>query len=595
MSSTIFASACALSLCAFAFQQEPGRDLPEDRTLLQLDVAPLDRLAAHRARIFQLAILDLPEVVDTLERIATWEPGFGKTLERAPLLGRYLRAFDQGMTVATVFGRAPAPRDPSRPFPAPWCLLIGQARESAALREHRDLWKRITASAERQDGTESPFFEGYRGRRAALMFWEALERSPAPRAAVSLAAEILGITTPEPHQPRVRVIPPHPREGFETLARWRYRPRALWTAGEDPEPGGDDEMASLALALSGARVFREIVGVLGTDGKEVDERIVVRTVPGTRSVLDALRASEEGLAEIATRLPADTIAALRIGLRGEVVSDLIYDFFEHHGSLADAKRLVGRLRVEIGLDDDPAAGDRQPGLAGLDEITYVLLPGAAGSPLLEVLFLVPAREGMTPERLVDNVARSLAAGKGASSVRVRRLGEGPEAIPYVSRRTVHGDPFQAFAMRLFGQSHFHFAATRVGDRLAFGACSPRVLRRVRDTGRNSLAARPGFRGRFPAGKRTSLELWVDTGALADNLRRFYDLFLFPLARMAGIELPRFRDLRPLLATETAWIEPTRDGHRIVHRGGTILSPTAWIATGYAAHMLGVLSESLSAR
>lgn len=611
----------------------PSRFLPEERTVFRIEIPQPAALIEHRARIFQVGVFDLPRVRQFVEWLDTRGKEGTGLLARKDRFVQWLGAFDRGLTAASLY---PKGTEKEAFPPEPWCCLVGAASKAAALRQHKALmlsglerpsplavverpvldspvpvrwlhkkadwdldWTKEPEGKEEQSYVnDCSIFDAYKGRTAAVVFQSYYMPRTSPRQAVPLVAECLGMT-PDCREGRAPAIAVPSREGWTTLARTRYRPKAFLSV-LDPEKKGGGFLAPAAsgafASVIGVHVIDQVVSAVRTDGERVEEDIRVELTAGRKSVFSGLRYGGPALGDVASMLPADTIAALRLGVRGEVWSDLVYDLVENTGGATEeVGPFFGHLRTLLALGPQPEKEGGRIGLEGLREVVAFVVPGAAGSPVPEPGLIVPARGEDAARAMLEEAAVLLAShaardlSPADAKKKIRTLGKGG-GVRFLRYADFYGDRSSGMLLRFLGGGFL--AATRIGDRLAIG-CNPRTLRRMREAATQgpNLAGVEGFRAAFPPGSGRAVELWADTAALADSLRK-YDNFL-PLLHLAGgeqVSLPRIQDLRPLLGRETLWSTKTAKGHAFLHRGGTFLSPTAWATVGYAIYMLGVVAE-----
>ena len=88
-----------------AAQLPSSRHLPDDRTLVLIEIPDLPAILERRSEIVQVGAFDVDFVRRLLDFIGEDEEGFGRLRRRLPVIGDCLLAFDRGITLTSVFAR----------------------------------------------------------------------------------------------------------------------------------------------------------------------------------------------------------------------------------------------------------------------------------------------------------------------------------------------------------------------------------------------------------------------------------------------------------------------------------------------------------
>jgi len=627
----MLASCLALSLLApqggASRVHLPSKDLPDERTLFVLELPDPQALAAHADRLAQLAVLRIPRVREILDR-ALARSGVREPEVREQALREMAKGFDRGLTVAAVFSRETLRE--RQPPSLRFCVL-GSASKASTVRDHPKLLRTIVASENlvterraladtpvvvewlhRQKGwkvdwsaklpqsvdnwrfvSDSSVFAAFKGRTQAFVFQTGFMDWLTPIDAVSVLGDALGLRA----RPGVRLpaIAESKPEGWTTLLRAHYRPRTIRTMlakqGEGRPVAGP-----IWAAILGVHVIDDATAVIATDGSNVEERVRIDLVPNKPTLFSALRTGSGGLLDVARYLPKGTIAAAHVRLDGKLVSDRFWDLVDTPGSaILEPDRWMTVTRTLLGLAAyGNAEKPARAGWDGLRELTVALVPGAAGSLLPEPVLLAACERAAEPKALLQRFAELLAEASPEVDVahageKLRTLGKGDDAVHYLRFSDFVQDAPDTRLMRLFGGGFL--SAVQVGDRLAVG-CNPRTLRKLlRTTREDSLQSTTGFAERFPADQDVACEVLFDPARLVGENKSLLGLvrYVRVFAPRAHIpELPPLDDLMPLLRTESFRLRRTQTGWLLVHRGGTLLSPAAWLGCGLAVRCVATL-------
>jgi hypothetical protein len=349
--------------------------------------------------------------------------------------------------------------------------------------------------------------------------------------------------------------------------------------------------------------------VAGKDGV-LRERIEFRRVPEVeRAFLDCFRDGERGLGDVASHLPANTLAACRVSLDLDKTTQWAYAFegFDRT-TKEDIREFLHYFRKLLGLDPKAKALEQaDPTLHGLDDVTMVLLPGAAGSPAPELALLVRCepRPDQAPDVLntVVDLMRPLMSGEMAKKLEIRTTGTGEDTVHALRFKDLFGSEggmsraMDTVALSLLGGGYL--SATRAGPYFVLG-CNPRTTRSVVEAVRSgdTLDKRADFAAVFPKGKPRALEAWCDLPQIANSMKAFDAIALMflgfaPMGATVKLPpIPSFKDLAPALRVEWLASQKADFGWVVDHEGGTMLSPVAWAAVGYAATTLDVFERMI---
>lgn len=592
-----------------------SRFLPADRTAICLELAGTHELARHLKHVPQLGIFGLERVRDFLTSMQDGSTGFARFLRRAPQLGRLLATFDVGFTAATIL-------QPRRTG-SPRVFLVAATRGAGP----RDLQSRLREILEPEPANsrhplatkelivaDSPiparvFFADWktpfdavtwrhdavylatRGRLAAFhgtsQYYQDELPARYPAAWAAATGALVGLGTRATSGSRLGARP-NLSDGERLLGRLALR----WhqTAGR---PENMTESRRRQLKRIGLWGFEGVQSLLIGDGATVRERIEIHHANTERpSFFEILGGGERGLRDAAQFLPADTLAAVRIGLRPVRLSRVARALPELATLPLDG--VFRDLRSCLGL----APIDGEQDLRGLDEITLFLLPGTGTSLTPQLGLLLPGAPDGGASAL-QRIGVLLAGMTGTEVVpRVRAYGKAELGIRYVDLKRLLPSSWGGMiewrvVLGLLGGGSV--AASELGPYLAIG-CNPKTLKRVKAAirGGDVLAGTEGFLARFEQRGRV-LEGFVDFRRMAPQLG-VLELWLPWLAHSPSVRgarvarMPRPADLGAALTKEWFRAEATDFGHVIHLEGGTMLSPVAWTSVAYAYGWLETLTR-----
>ncbi len=565
----------------------PSRNVPAKTCCLRIEVPEPLRLIEHGDKLLQVRLIRWAAQRGLLERASRQEIGLATLWRRSAAVRQFFGGFDDGLTFALL-------RAPSETNLEVSTALIGSASQGRRLRGHDklllDLIRRDTGDfqvehfpvldspvpirwihikkwppeEDRRWVRDSAIFDAIRGRRAAYVLFDRRVRSAARQRAPKLTGTLLGMLGGG----KKRFLPATP-EGATPLAAIRYRPKIL--------RGGTKVWFHDLLA---ADCLQSIDAVLYLLDGVVEERVDI-LVEHERTLFDTVRfavdAKRQALRSAARLLPADTAVFWHARLDAKHATTWYNEGPGSYGFLqADFLHIV---REQLGLKPEPqnAPGDLQ----GLHELAFAVVPGIDKKRPLAPLLLVkgdfvaqPAQSAL--EATVGHLRNRAGAGAKRS---VERTGDVVTLVLPNWRVVLPGLWAVTRPKRL--------AATKVGDWLVF-ADDPRVLAAVIDraAGNDSLATRNGFLAGFPADRSIGFQGFFDGRALALHADSYRDLLpMVGLLLEERGDLPRIADLAPLLTTETFWLEKDGAGHHFRHRGGTLLSPTAWGAAAPIGYLI----------
>ena len=609
-------------------EHRPSRAVPAERALLTLEIPRPMRIAELAPKLFQVGVFDLDKWKRFVATIEDSTLPAAKLAAKRRTIADFVSAFDRGLTAAVLRGDPELEKKflHQRFGLQAWTVLLGSASKAKRLRQHPDFVRAIFERTDRKliveerllldspvpvqfvhtrewpvdwkaeaavDDTmrwmnDGALFYAQKGASAAYVFGGWYEQTMMPRVAVPLTGEILGLTSRG-----TRKMLPVVKADEELLARVKYNPQSLLT-------DQDNETSRIIAEVGGALVIDKIDGVLalrtpknGKGEPQVVERIDLNLLDGKSGLFGVLRPEIGGMHAVARHLPKDTILAVHVRLHGKMLSTIVRAFINQIGFFFNddtADSLFGYLRAILGK----AAQKSPVDLEGCDEVVLAVVPGAAGSPVPEVVVLSPAAKDSVP---VKNCFAAVAAAcsefgevdKDAVLAKVKRLGKSP--VSYLKLNEVVDAP--RGVLEFWGGGFV--SAARVGTEwFAFGA-NPRTIKRIAELGKeDSILANASLLDELPR-SASSIQGFVDTKALARHLRKYDNLFALMFGfmfREGGETLPTLKDLEPLLTRETFRVIPTPKGHRFEHRGGTVCSPIAWTGVGFASYMAGSILDML---
>lgn len=613
-----------------------SRNLPDDRTLCCLEVPVPDRILRLQDSIFQIRLLKLP-IVKRATEMAVAQNVPARLWQRREDLVDILRSFDRGISVANLF--PPEKRGPGGP------VLSGCARARLALTKQPERILSILnagTSAGQVDAHEGPVSlevdespladtpvlaswirleprekEGqhprwhprpglafaYKGRHAAF-YSESDVGEDSKNTAFGFLSEVLGLEL------RSKARRPLGSPGFVPGQQEQLIGSFELRFGEfrDNEAITSDrqrkEMDAMGLgSFVGVRTHL----LAGPSGMR--DRIELHDGGAERSVFRILAGSHGGLGAAAEHLPGSTLAALRLGLNGKALSDYLHRVAESGGEQARMESIIRQVRLAAGLATGP--DDADTSLRGLDEIIAFVLPPASGSPIAEpgVMIRVPPKPREIRSSL-ETFARLFARDRGNVSVeeapaKIHSHGKGEQRVLYLRYRDFY--PFE-LGSRYYGFKFLgggFLSIVRVGPYLVFG-CNPKSLRGFREQVRQkrTLAVRKGFLERFPKTPDRPLEAWFDLPSMASRMGAASLLlpWFLMMAPVGGAQMGMGmtfaslgttltgRQFLTILREETLVLSKTDYGHLLEQRGGTTLSPTAWIGFAYLAYYMDNLAS-----
>jgi len=615
----------------------PARYLPDDRTVLVLEIPQPKLVAEHSGQLFQLQLLDLPSFRAGFRQAAKQGAPFGKLMTRLPELGKLLSAFDRGLVAANVI-----PGEDKRP--AGTCLA-GMASTSSALRGQREVL--LSFFRENPKAKPEPTPNNYWAQRPPTKITEQpLADTPVRAYWLQLDREqqetwYWASTLAFAYKSRQAVF----HSAYSSTSAGKEKammlladllglgprgPKYVPLASERPLSPGEQLLASFRLRFarlrerSSDRTRKEMVaaGFASFDGMRSD---LVATPSGLReeiefhdkkpegSLFRVFKSTGFGVRQAAELLPAETIACAKLGFDPKAAQDWLHGIAKmNRVSVEEMDSILATVRGLAGFTGEPG----KVVLDGLNELVVAIVPPAAGSPLFEPVLVVPlAQRKLAPGVAVQTVLsqviktlKQLSATDVPEARRVRTYGKGAETVQYIRLKDYFPElssDFKGIAMKLLGGGFI--SATEIDGHLFVG-CNPKSLRKIRRAVAEGhvLANVRRFEQAFGEPGSRPLEGYFDfarlgrksgAGVLVTAMmpmmfyasadpRAYAQMILFRMFTTGAALGQAARLLAPetLVATETAY------GYRVIHTGSTLLSPTAWAGFGFAASFLSSMSN-----
>lgn len=616
-----------LLLVVLAPQQGRGpfpasRWLPEDRTLLAVELARPASLLAQGSHVWQLSAFRTQRVPTFLAWLAQRDRWFKVLHAHRAEVCRFIEAFDRGITAATIFTESRWKR------PRPLTYVIGAASDAhrtrhlgASLRKlfenpdpsARELWSKETPLEDspvqvltlgRGHGQVAGSYRRHqalhfanRGRSAAFLLentWSDGNEEKNERAERAVRRTLGGLIGVGPRSGGGARLVRRPATPAEPLARFVFR---FHRCASHETFGMSDRERDEATRF-GFWGFAGAQSTLWVEDGEVRDRVEIHHAKTEGDSFFAIfREGKHGLGDVAAMIPAHALAAARVACHAGRAVRWAETFAPELG--LDPAAAIAQLRGLLGLAGEGEEAD----LAGLDSLAAFIVPPAAGSPLPEVALLlhVPPRDGQI-DALLGAWGTLCARLVGGQPPALKTLGKGDDAIRYLPLKQLllnasRNDEGARFVASLLGGGFV--SAARYGDSLVIGM-NPRTLRAAIRSIRagETLATRPGFRARFPAGSGRALEGWFDFPAITARLGAIENMFpilvtsLLDSVSTSFAPFPRAEDLARHMREEFIWSERTEFGHVLHLRGGTMLSPTAWAASVYGIYVTDMLCRML---
>ena len=639
-----------LSLCLY---QDPGRTapssktMPEDRTLMFLEIAPLSRWRQVRNRVFQIQAFEDPSLFHFFRWIAASDGDGYQMTQRVPELFSVIESFDQGLTAGYIFDRLvhPTPRG---------TVLVGAGSKGSRVKAAGKIFDGLFAPQKQvPDSQPKKAKKEYRRTQRELSLTETpLEDSP-------IRARYATWKPRDDKNQRNWLDWRTPHLGWAFFGR-----RAAFSVGTSGSKGYKDELLEPLAGLIGLEKSRggtqlgepmalmegEIqllrgglrFGRFARDKKYTQERarknIAAMGFDSWVGVQSGLFSGPEGLREVyqildegkpgsfyrifrepkaplrkvLSYLSPKTVAFARVGADGKALSSWLESSWKTMMGGEDRHSFLRICRSFLGLPAQKAGEENLDDLSGL---TLFVLPASPGAPLPQpgVLLECPESKGEV-DRLLETIGKTIfeeSFGAKDSKVKLGKLGKGEDAVRYLSFKKLlqgfggGGMSEMSIVANLFGGGFV--SAKRSGPYLILG-CNPKDVRRMaRDIAKGkSLLDHPGIQKTFATSLEAGapshlLDAWVDPGAVIKKAGLFSTVV--PMLMMGfsyyGGEaaesipmkgLPRWGDAAKILHPES--IQAVRAGTniQIEHRGGTLLSPMAWWGFGMAEEFWGVLSR-----
>lgn len=565
-------------------EHRPSRDLPADRTVFTLEIPEPRLMWDARAELFQTRAYDNRSL-----RRAIADFGVGaQARERTELLSKFFGSYDQGLTVAAVFGQKKGGPHSFYGFVRePWLCLIGASSEAQKVRELPAIVHGIVKDQpaehdlERVPLLDSPVyiraidgrvFDAYRSRRGALTMrpWDTDEKTGPSE----IVAECLGMVRRS--KPRLRPAAPADER---VLMRMRYTPKAI-----DSQKKSFFARYGICRAILGIDAIQAIDGRLSFRKQEEDrkifERIDVHPVPKRKTVLDCFQHDARPHAQrIAELLPADTIALATLRVDGAELGRQVDVVLRATGFVRND--YMTELRRALGLRARDGAR-----LEGLEGLTLAIVPSKspADDKQAEVVVLVHGD-------LADDAARMAIEEHARRTWSLLPEDERVEQI-----REAKGIYWlEAGALHKRGQYGSEaIAVGRSGRSLIFATSRQALTALLAREPVQSLAREKRFRADMEGSTEHEVAAYgfVDgprflRAALRDRRLEFaWPLFAF-LPDSKNLDAD---ELAKLTSRESFSLRREDGFHRFEHEGGTLFSPTAWAAAGIAGRMAYLLDQ-----
>ncbi|GEM_PF-4633221 len=641
----MIATFLVLSLCSPQNPHPSSRFLPPDRTLLLLEVPPPAVLRSRAKQIAQLGAFGVPSMGGFLRFLATGDASLSLFLERGAILGKILESFDAGLTAAVILPE----KKTSRSFAG---VLIGAAASPKSSKGHGELLKkfllgedlagleskrspsivleesplldtpvlstwvhtRVPPNAENDDFfyfRSASVMQARRARRSAFLFFSMSNASTMKKdmeSGIPILGGVLGLrgrrSGGDVLGPNIQRFPVPPGS---FLARLVLRTGAMIQNPEVTSKGDLEEMRR-----SG---FVDLVGVedlLWAEGGKIRERIEVHEKPDARFLAHLLHEDGKSLADEASAIPGNAIAALRLSLDVDALKSWI-EGIQPPGPRweKEKKQLLDLCKILAG-----GLGRKRSLWKGKARVVWFFLPPGPGSLFPEPVLMVSAKGGGGEgglEEIADLFADLFRYSKKQEVAAIlKTYGRSAPSIRYFNLPDLFdlsGQLFGGIELKILNGGKISAAAA--GGRHYFGN-NPRTLRKaLKLLGKGeSLAKDPAFRERWRGRGAAPIDGFFDFPKMAGSpavagsaqvISFFAGMFFGGVGRgmavggmnaaggrvrrkQAKMKLLNVEEILSLLDVETLRVVKSDFGFVIEHDGGTILSPAAW--TGFALAMSG---------